>query len=287
MPGRGVMKCLNCSQDLQSGNRFCPNCGSPAEWRCVACGAANLAGSNFCGGCGTRAGVAGTSARGRAETTVERRQVTIMFVDLVGSTALSAALDPEDLTQVIGAYQACVAAIVADAGGFIARYVGDGILVYFGFPKMREDDPECAVRCSLMVGRAVQGLTTEAIPTGGLNVRVGIATGLVVVGDLVGAGASLQITAMGEAPNVAARLQAEAEPGQIVIAESTRALAGLLFEYQALGPVAVKGLERPVTAFAVVGETRGISRYAALRPSRAALVGRQEELQVLRHNKSE
>jgi class 3 adenylate cyclase len=152
--------------------------------------------------------------------TAERRQVTVMFSDLVGSTALSARMDPEDLREVISAYQNCVAATVQRFGGFVAKYMGDGVLVYFGYPQAHEDDAERAVRAGLELIVAVGALKTHAP----LQTRVGIATGLVVVGDLIGSGASQEQAIVGETPNLAARLQGVAEANSVVIAESTRKL---------------------------------------------------------------
>jgi class 3 adenylate cyclase len=152
----------------------------------------------------------------------ERRQVTVMFSDLVGSTALSARMDPEDLREVISAYQKCVAETVQRFGGFVAKYMGDGVLIYFGYPQAHEDDAERAVRAGLELVAAVSDLKTYAP----LQTRVGIATGLVVVGDLIGSGASQEQAIVGETPNLAARLQGVAEPNSVVVAESTRKLVG-------------------------------------------------------------
>src|SRR5215469_15792537 len=164
------------------------------------------------------------------EDRAERRQVTVMFSDLVGSTALSARMDPEDLREVISAYQQCVAVTVGRFGGFVAQYMGDGVLVYFGYPEAREDDAERAVRAGLQLVAAVSDLKTHAT----LQTRVGTSTGVVVVGDLIGSGASQQHAIVGETPNLAARLQSIAEPNSVVIAESTRKLVGNLFELENL-----------------------------------------------------
>src|SRR5262249_12520075 len=158
--------------------------------------------------------------------TAERRQVTVMFSDLVGSTALSARMDPEDLREVISVYQKCVAETVQRFGGFVAKYMGDGVLVYFGYPQAHEDDAERAVRAGLAVTRSVGDISTQHGQR--LAARVGIATGLVVVGDLAGAGSAQERAVTGETPNLAARLQACAAAGQVLIAESTRRLLGEL-----------------------------------------------------------
>jgi class 3 adenylate cyclase len=209
----------------------------------------------------------------------ERRQLTVMFCDLVGSTALSQRLDPEDLREVIGAYHRSVAEVVARFAGFVAKYMGDGVLVYFGYPQAHEDDAERAVRSGLALTEAVAGLDTMAgVP---LQVRVGIATGLVVVGDLIGAGAAQEQAVVGETPNLAARLQVLAEPGTVVIAPSTRQLTGGLFDYADLGPVDIRGLAAPVVASTVLRESGAESRFEALRAARTPLVGRDEELAML------
>jgi class 3 adenylate cyclase len=172
------------------------------------------------------------------EDRAERRQVTVMFSDLVGSTALSARMDPEDLREVISGYQKCVAETVQRFGGFVAKYMGDGVLIYFGYPQAHEDDAERAVRAGLELVAAVGSLNTHAP----LQTRVGIATGLVVVGDLIGSGASQEQAIVGETPNLAARLQGVAEPNSVVITESTRKLLGNLFELEELGAQELKGV---------------------------------------------
>ena len=163
----------------------------------------------------------------------ERRQLTVMFCDLVGSTAVSTRLDPEELREEIRAYQNTVSGVVARYDGFVAKFMGDGVLAYFGYPRAHEDDAERAVRAGLEIEAAVRGLDTRG--TERLAVRIGIATGLVVVGDLVGEGSAQEQAVVGETPNLAARLQALAEPGQIVLAGATRRLIGDLFRLRDLG----------------------------------------------------
>ena len=212
------------------------------------------------------------------EDRAERRQVTVMFSDLVGSTALSARMDPEDLREVISAYQKCVAETVQRFGGFVAKYMGDGVLVYFGYPQAHEDDAERAVRAGLELVAAVGDLKTHAP----LQTRVGIATGLVVVGDLIGSGASQEQAIVGETPNLAARLQGIAEPNSVVIAESTRKLVGNLFELEDLGAQDLKGIAGPVRAWAALRPASVESRFDALHASGLTeLVGREEELELL------
>ena len=167
-----------------------------------------------------------------AKDTAERRQVTVMFADLVGSTALSTRMDPEDLREIISGYQRCVAKTVRRFGGFVARYLGDGVLIYFGYPQAHEDDAERAVRAGLALIDAVATLPAPQP----LQVRIGAATGMVVVGDLVGSGQAQVHDIVGETPILAARLHAIAEPNMVIIAEATRRLLGNLFELRDLGP---------------------------------------------------
>ncbi len=210
----------------------------------------------------------------------ERRQLSVMFTDLVGSTALSARLDPEDLREVIGVYHRCVAETVSKFGGFVAKYMGDGVLVYFGYPQAHEDDAERAVRAGLALIEAVDTLGNAA--TQELQVRIGIGTGPVIVGDLIGRGEAQERGVVGETPNLAARLQAIAEPNSVVIALSTRRLVGNLFEYHDLGAIAAKGFSEPLSAFEVLGESGVESRFEAFHPSALApLVGREEEIELL------
>src|SRR5690349_22925722 len=206
---------------------------------------------------------------GASETTAERRPLSVMFCDLIGSTALSVRLDPEDLREVIRAYQARVAATIQQFNGFIARYVGDGVLIYFGWPEADETDAERAVRAGLAVAAAV----SEA-PVAGqtLQVRIGIATGLVVIGEPIGAGDSRQQTAIGETPNRAARLQGLAGPGQVVIDAATKRQIGGLFDCQDLGSIVLKGLAEPVPGWQVIAENRALGQFEALRSGITPLV---------------
>src|SRR5215470_4812515 len=181
----------------------------------------------------------------RTADAAERRQVTVMFSDLVGSTALAARMDPEDLRELISRYHKCVAETVRRFGGFVAQYLGDGVLVYFGYPEAHEDDAERAVDAGLEVITALGAIKTPAL----LQTRVGIATGLVVVGDLTGLGEGRESGIIGETPNLAARLQGIAETNSVVIAEATRRLLGNLFELRDLGTRELKGLANPVRAW--------------------------------------
>jgi len=208
-----------------------------------------------------------------AQVDAERRQLTVMFCDLVGSTPLSARLDPEDLRRIMGSYHRSVAEAVESFGGFVARYMGDGVLVYFGYPQAHEDDAERATRCGLALAERVLQLELGEK----LHARIGIATGLVVVGGEV-----VEHDVVGETPNLAARLQALAEPDAVVIAAATRRLVGHLFEYRDLGAIEVKGIAAPVPAWQVLRPSVVASRFEALRGSALSpLVGRDEEIDLL------
>jgi class 3 adenylate cyclase len=214
----------------------------------------------------------------KTQDTAERRQVTVMFSDLVGSTALSARMDPEDLREVISAYQKSVTETVRRFGGFVAKYMGDGVLIYFGYPQAHEDDAERAVRAGLEVVTAVAGLKAPV----SLQTRIGIATGLVVVGDLIGSGEAQERGIVGETPNLAARLQGIAEPNTVVIGESTRKLLGNLFELQDLWAKELKGIAGPVRSWAALRPSSVEGRFEALHASGlTALVGREEETELL------
>jgi len=216
---------------------------------------------------------------GDADISAERRQLTVMFCDLVDSTALASRLDPEDLREVLAAYHAVVAEVVVKFGGYVAKYMGDGVLAYFGYPQAHEHDAEQAVRAGLALIDRVSRLESG---TAALASRVGIATGLVVVGDLIGSGEAQERAVVGETPNLAARLQQMAPANAVLVAESTRRLVGDLFDYRDLGAVALKGLAEPVPASQVLSESTVENRFAALRSMLLSpLVGRDEEVQLL------
>jgi len=279
------MECPNCRADVPERAKFCSQCGSALVLNCPSCGNSEPPGSNFCTRCGASFHVTSVvsaspelapSLSPRA-TFAERCQLTVMFCDLVGSTALSVHLDVEDFHEVIAAYQKRVAEIVTRFGGFVARRVGDGVLIYFGYPNADEDDPEQAVRAGLALVDGI-GLMESREP---LQVRVGIATGEVVVGDLTGSGTVNDTEVMGEGPNLASRLQAVAGPNSIVIADSTRRLVGSVFGLEDLGFKELKGFAEPQRAWRVLGENRFRSRFEALRSAETPLVNRQEELELL------
>jgi class 3 adenylate cyclase/predicted ATPase len=295
------MDCPSCGRVNPKGNKVCGDCGAPLFVRCAACEADNPSGKRFCGDCGaalTETEAARVSAAARVSTSTmvrvtepstlspapsssaERRQLTVMFCDLVGSTALATKLDPEDLREIIAEYRDGVAAIVRKYGGTISRYIGDGMLILFGHPSAHEDDPENAVHAALEIALARHA---PSAPTGiELRVRLGLATGLVIVGDLIGSEAAEPQAVLGETPNLAARLQALAEPDGVVIADDTRRLIGGLFDYEDLGAVMLKGFAAPVRAWRVLREGTAESRFEAFHAAALTpLVGREEELELL------
>ena len=221
--------------------------------------------------------VTAPSRDARASADAERRQLTVMFCDLVGSTALSTRHDPEDLRELIGDYHRAVADTVGRLDGFVAKYMGDGVLIYFGYPQAHEDDAERAVRAGLAVIEAVGKLPRRE----DLSVRLGIATGVAVVGDLIGEGAAQERGVVGETPNLAARLQALAGPNTLVIAEATRRQVGGLFDLEDLGAQLLAGFAEPQRAWRVLGESGAVSRFEALRSGETPLVGREEEVELL------
>jgi class 3 adenylate cyclase len=223
------------------------------------------------------AGAAPLAAKSASVTEAERRQLTVMFCDLVGSTRLASKFDPGDLRDVLAGYHRAVADTVAHFAGFVARYMGDGVLIYFGYPQAHEDDAERAVRAGLATLDAVSRLAAPER----LQARVGIATGLAVVGDLVGEGAAQERGVVGETPNLAARLQALAGPDGVVIADSTRRQIGAMFELQDLGPQTLAGFIESQRAWRVLGESGMVSRFEALRSGTTLLVGRDEERDLI------
>ena len=281
------VRCSGCGADNRAGRRFCAKCGAALALACPSCGFANDPADEFCGGCGQRLTPAVADA-GRpmapvdAARDAERRQLTVMFCDLVGSTALAGRLDPEELREHVRAYQATSADVIARFDGHIAQYLGDGLLVYFGYPSAHEDDPQRAVRAALAVVDAVAVL--NARPAAGsvsLAVRIGIHTGLVVVGE-VGGGARREQLALGEAPNVAARLEALAEPNTVVISAATHRLVARAFACRDLGARALRGVAAPQTIYQVLGEPgfAGGAEATVATPA-TPLVGRDREIALV------
>ena len=280
------MQCTACAADNPAGNKFCGQCGASLPLACPSCGAEVPPGNRFCGQCGSDldsdASPEPSDAQPAAEvrSEAERRHLTVMFCDLADSTALSEQLDPEDLRDVVTAYQKVCVREIEDFGGFVARYMGDGILAYFGYPQAHENDAERAVHAGLNLVAAVTGLKPR--PGLWLKVRVGIATGLVVAGDIIGEGASEERAVTGVTPNLAARLQGLAEADSVVISDATQRQAGGFFEYADLGRQTLKGISEPEQAWLVQGESAVVSRFeASAAAGLSPLVGREEEIALM------
>jgi class 3 adenylate cyclase/predicted ATPase len=304
------MRCTSCGAENPAGAKFCIECAAPFARRCPSCGSENPPRAKFCAECATpltaevprpksqvqsleeSKGQKGREARVRSpesrQDVAERRQLTVMFCDLVGSTPLAEQLDPEELREVVRAYQESCTAVIHRFDGYIARYVGDALLVYFGYPQAHEDDAQRAVRAGLDIVAALPALNQQvqriirvqqAPP---LQVRIGIHTGLVVVGELGGQDYR-EAMALGETPNLAARLQGIAAPDTVVISAATQRLIAGLFTCQDLGLQELKGISTPVPAYCVLSESGMHSRFeAAVRKGLTPLVGREEELGLLR-----
>ncbi len=265
------MECRNCKAKLSEGSKFCTECGTPLPVGCPSCGHANPPHAKFCAECGAKLiGASKAPAETKAESSAaepsagssaERRQLTVMFCDLVGSTALSTQLDPEDLGNLIGDFRTACTKAVTQFGGSVAKYMGDGALIYFGYPEAYEDAAVRAVLAGLALVEAA-GVVRRSSPSFP-QLRVGIATGTVVVGELIGEGAAEERVAVGETLNLSARLQAVAAPDSVVISELTWNLTGAAFNYEDLGPQMLKGISTPVRAWAVVAENSAESRFAA------------------------
>ena len=287
------MRCPHCEGDIPDGFRFCGQCGQPLAARCPECEFENPPGMRFCGQCGkplTRAGeppashVAEPAPSADAEHHPGRRQLTVLFCDLVGSTPLSYRLDPEDLRELLRAYQDCAVAVVQRYDGTVSRFMGDGLLCLFGYPRAHEDDAERAVHTGLDIVASMTELNQHygkrhAVE---LRVRIGIATGLVVVGDIIGEGAAEEHAVVGETPNLAARLQSLGEPDSVIVAPGTRNLAGGVFDYEDLGEQPVRGLPEPVRLWRVRGRRPLVSRFEQTRSADLTpLVGRGDQMALL------
>jgi class 3 adenylate cyclase len=288
------MQCPKCSATARVGAKFCEECGTALPRACPACGMWVGPQARFCGDCGTALAnapaapelvkVAGPIPASptpmKADAKAERRQLTIMFCDMVGSSALSARLDPEEQREVVAAFQAACADEIKRFEGMVAQYLGDGVLAYFGYPAAHEDDAERAVRAGLALLHAVPNLKPATGVT--IQVRIGVATGVVVVGDLVRGGVTQENAAIGETTNLAARLQALAEPDSLVVAPDTHRLVGGLFEYRELGQQTLKGFAAPVHVRQVLRASAIENRFETRRPAGVAgMLGRDEELAAI------
>ena len=290
------MQCPSCRTQNQPRAVFCEQCGRQLPRACAKCGTAVSAEAKFCQACGTSladqsaaqvdaavvasdAGQSSATSLSAPRADAERRQLTVMFCDLVGSTALSERLDPEELRDLMQAYQRVSGEVIARYEGHVAQYLGDGLMVYFGWPRAHEDDAVRAIRAGLEVVDAVSKL--KAVTP--IRARVGIHTGLVVVGATGQGDASIPKAAVGDTPNIAARLQSLAEPSTVVVSERTRSLAAGLFDYADMGPHSLKGVSEAVHLSRVVGARTTESRFEAARSDLALtpLVGREEEIALL------
>ena len=288
------MQCPSCTHDNRAEAKFCSECGTKLEQVCPGCSAKLSLGAKFCDACGASLSQSGATPENtvahKAEVAAdsspagaERRHLTVMFCDLVGSTTLAERLDPEELRELLANYQESCASVIGRFEGFIARYVGDGLLVYFGYPQAHEDDAQRAVRAGLGIVEAIKALDTSVNRPGvSLAVRIGITTGVVVVGD-IGSGERYEEKAVvGETPNVAARLQTLAEPGTVVIGAPTRRLVEGFFVCEDLGPQSFKGVSQAVAAYRVRGQSDAESRLdAAATRGLTPLVGRDAEIGLL------
>ncbi|MCK1641784.1 AAA family ATPase [Bradyrhizobium sp. 157] len=274
------MQCTNCAAEVSEQSKFCGQCGAAVVRRCLACGAANPALNKFCRDCGTklREDSPAVVPMARDSRPIERRQLTVLFCDLVGSTELSARLDPEDFSAIIADYRRCITETVARFDGFVARHHGDGAIVCFGYPQAHEDDAERAVQASLSLVQAIAALPAKEK----LSARVGVATGVAIVGDMSDSAISEEHGILGDTPNLAARLQSLAQPGGVVISGRTKTIAGPQFEYIDLGKIEIKGFAKPVAAWQVAGKTTVTSRSHALQSCDVLpLIGRDKELEHL------
>ena len=284
------MLCHACNTDNRPERKFCAKCGQSLLSPCSECGFKNQPDESFCGGCGKDLGEKNESTSPPRDSALEsgsgsaeRRQLTVLFCDLADSTRMSVRMDPEDLNRLNRDYQDICSGVIKQFSGFVARYMGDGILSYFGYPVAHENDAENAILAALELLRQIDKLKPEDYQGERLSIRIGIATGAVVVGDVVGEGASRESTAVGQTPNLAARLQGLARPGEVVIADQTHELAGALFEYKDLGSVDIKGMESPVRLWQVTTQKSTGSRFDALSGSTLTpMVGRHHEISLAR-----
>jgi class 3 adenylate cyclase/tetratricopeptide (TPR) repeat protein len=266
--------CAKCGRTNPDDAAFCSRCGTPLTERCANCGRVNPPAALFCTGCGDR--LAGDEPQVR-----ERRYLTVMFCDLVDSTRLAGELDPEDMRDLVAAYQRVCASAIAEHSGFLARYLGDGVLAYFGYPEAHEDDARLAVTAALAIAGAAEDVRRRCGRTD-IDVRIGLHTGEVVVTDAGGRDGRHQHEIVGETPNVAARLQSATSPGSVVISDRTRALVEGFFAFEDLGELTLKGVRRPVPAFRVTGTTDARTRLDAVATrGLTPFVGRDPELAEL------
>jgi class 3 adenylate cyclase/tetratricopeptide (TPR) repeat protein len=267
------MQCSSCGTENSPKAKFCGECGAPLGAPCPDCGARNPRDAPACSGCGRTLGAP-------RKPVAARRQITVLFADIVGSTALAETLDPEDLRDLYARYQTLCAEVVQRYEGHLAQYLGDGVLAYFGYPSAHEDDAARAVRSGLEI---LQRAGVASVNAKRPQVRVGVHTGLVVVGE-VGGGSRHEELALGETPNIAARLQSEAQPDTLVISEATAKLLAGQFALENLGPRTLKGISRPIAIFRVLGRSGAASRFQAMKTAHGLtpFVGREREVEIIR-----
>ncbi|MDA2919691.1 AAA family ATPase [Desulfobacterota bacterium AH_259_B03_O07] len=277
------MICSNCGKEISQGMNFCNACGTPGTISCPSCNFKNPAQSKFCGECGNALSEQITKSDQKHEHEAERRQLTVMFCDLVGSTQLSGQLDPEDLREVMRSYQEACAKVIGRFDGHIAKYLGDGLLVYFGYPRAHEDDPQRAVRAGLEIVGEVRELPLQnKMQKRPLQVRIGIHTGLVVVGEMGAGEVREQMAIVGETPNIAARLEGLAETNTVVTSRATYQLIEGYFDCKSMGPQTLKGISQPMEVYRVLNESGVRSRLeAAAIKGLTSLIGREEETGIL------
>jgi TOMM system kinase/cyclase fusion protein len=295
------MRCISCGFDNPDGMNFCGKCATSLGPGCPNCGFRNPAGFDYCGKCAAPISQSKEAQLPTKETPTpdaERRQITVMFCDVVGSTALSEKLDPEDMQQLMQEYQEACAKVIKRFEGYIAKYLGDGILVYFGYPKAHEDDAQRAVRAGLEIVRDVEAMsyassaqhsthTTHESPVRfhlqqPIQVRVGIHTGLVVAGEMGIKESRETMAIVGDTPNIAARIQGLAEPNSVLMSSSTYKLVEGYFECTDLGPQKLKGISSPITVYRAIKESDVQSRLEiAVSRGLTPLIGREQELGLL------
>ena len=279
------MHCSKCGSGNPAANNFCARCGSPLIRRCSKCGVENPQTSNFCSNCGSalRAisvspALSGSTRGQKREVGGERRHLTVLFCDLVGSTAIAGRLDPEEWRETLAGFHRAAAEAIARFDGHVAKNLGDGVMAYFGWPAAHDNDAERAARAGLAILDAIANLN-EQPGHAKLTVRIGIDSGLVVIGKGVGQNAEV----FGDTPNIASRVEAAAEPGTVVISEATHRLVSGLFVVEDLGPQALKGVERLVQLYRIVQPSgaRGRFQAATAAGGLTPFVGREDELRSL------
>ena len=288
------MRCSKCGSDNRTGNKFCGDCGVPLVTICPQCGADNPPDKRFCGNCGaalTAPAAAAITVPPRIQASGERRHLTVLFCDLVGSTEIAAQLDPEEWRETVAAYHRAASEAVTGYGGHVAQYLGDGVMAFFGYPEAHDNDADRAARAALAILDGISKLNeqSDSLPLKGggpgsgspqkLAARVGIDSGAVVVG----AGVGKEAEVFGEAPNIAARVQAVAESGTVLITDAVHRLVSGLFVVESRGAPALKGIERPLKLYKVIRPSgvRGRLEAAAMIRGLTQFVGRKDELRSL------